>query len=399
VRLFRTASQFTLALTASAAAVTFSTPSALAFPELVRHGYPSCVTCHVSPSGGGVLNGYGRELSREILSWPGAGPLKVKETESGFAHGVVGELPEWLALGGDARVVNYSLTGPNTDQQDWIPMQLDFEAAVTWKTLTLVGTLGQEFLRTRDPITRETQWDGNFTSRRHYLLWRPLDQLSVRTGLFMPSYGLNTAEHNLVIRRGIGFLDQGNETHNLEIGFLEGPWEIHATAIFGRRRGIDWGTTLRPGVELERGEAVMVSYFLAPRSKLGFSYYGGKTSDGSSRTVLGPFGILGLSEHAFIMGEMDFVSRKAETPAPGAIAQYLRADYEFVRGFHVYLLQQYLKSNLDRADSARIRYGLGVQMFPRPHFEIQADIQRDEAANNLAEGAFTLTTILFHYYL
>jgi hypothetical protein len=70
-----------------------------------------------------------------------------------------------------------------------------------------------------------------------------------------------------------------------------------------------------------------------------------------------------------------------------------------VRGFHVYLLQQYLKSNLDRADSARIRYGLGVQMFPRPHFEIQADIQRDEAANNLAEGAFTLTTILFHYYL
>ena len=43
-----------------------------AFPEMVRHGYANCITCHISPDGGGVLTAYGRSLSREVLSTWGA---------------------------------------------------------------------------------------------------------------------------------------------------------------------------------------------------------------------------------------------------------------------------------------------------------------------------------------
>ena len=36
--------------------------SAQAYPNMIRLGYTSCATCHVSPQGGGVLTRYGRGI-------------------------------------------------------------------------------------------------------------------------------------------------------------------------------------------------------------------------------------------------------------------------------------------------------------------------------------------------
>jgi len=35
---------------------------AWSFPEMVGKGYNNCLTCHHSPSGGGIVTEYGREL-------------------------------------------------------------------------------------------------------------------------------------------------------------------------------------------------------------------------------------------------------------------------------------------------------------------------------------------------
>ena len=36
--------------------------SAFALPNMVRLGYPNCVSCHINPQGGGILNPYGKGI-------------------------------------------------------------------------------------------------------------------------------------------------------------------------------------------------------------------------------------------------------------------------------------------------------------------------------------------------
>ena len=38
-----------------------------AFPNMVRHGYTSCITCHFNASGGGILRSYGKFVAGEML--------------------------------------------------------------------------------------------------------------------------------------------------------------------------------------------------------------------------------------------------------------------------------------------------------------------------------------------
>ncbi|HYZ84434.1 MAG TPA: hypothetical protein VE621_08525 [Bryobacteraceae bacterium] len=57
--------------------------STWALPTMVRLGYPNCVSCHVSPQGGGLLNEYGRGID---------------EAQSLRAGEYVGKVPESLSL-------------------------------------------------------------------------------------------------------------------------------------------------------------------------------------------------------------------------------------------------------------------------------------------------------------
>ena len=104
----------------------FNLNQAHAYPELVRHGYVNCTSCHVSPTGGGILTSYGRQLSAEILS------SSAREGEGDFIYGALG-LPEWLDLGGDLRsVVTYRDT-PLIRQSQLILMQADLEAVLHYE--------------------------------------------------------------------------------------------------------------------------------------------------------------------------------------------------------------------------------------------------------------------------
>jgi hypothetical protein len=98
---------------------------------MIQHGYTNCSTCHVEPSGFGLLTEYGRAQAQIVLPtlWGGKKPDEV-EPFNGIMYGLV-PLPSWLNVGLSLRgAVLSTTTSQGTDVRD-ILMIADLRAGVT----------------------------------------------------------------------------------------------------------------------------------------------------------------------------------------------------------------------------------------------------------------------------
>ena len=170
-------------------------PWLLGFAENIREGYQSCATCHVSPSGGQLLNDYGRAAGNEALNIYKYDQPEISPFQVGF----------------DSR---YLMT--NTVH---FPMQLEAEIGVTYAGVTGVlagGLYGS---------------DRRFSSRSGFVKY-VVDGFSIRYGRFMPNYGIRLADHSRPIIRRAG-LDQGQESLNAELHYVSKYGEATITRILG----------------------------------------------------------------------------------------------------------------------------------------------------------------------
>ena len=347
-----------------------------AFPEMVRYGYFNCTSCHVSPTGEGILTPYGRSLSREILSTWG------KETEPEFAYDMF-SLPPWMNFTGKYRSVYMYRDTPRVREGRYILMQLDFEGALMYKGLGLVGALG------RKATIKAESWQDHIFSRRHYINFRPSDEVSLRLGKFHHAFGINVPDHIIPTKRALGW-DQGEETYNFEAALLKEQVSAYVTAVSGN-----------PNVgkaEREKGLAVTANVFLWDRLKPGVSYFWGDKKD-QRRHVFGPYGILGFTPSLFLLTELDFQFLKPQaTKEQKGIVNYQRLDYEWVQGFHTYVTQEMSRLDFKNKKSRSDAYGFGLQFFPRPHFEFNLLWQKKRSLS-ISTEYFDFAWFMFNFYL
>ena len=199
-------------------------------------------------------------------------------------------------------------------------------------------------------------------------MYKPNEQLSVRFGRFMPAYGINTPDHVIPIKSNLGW-DEGNETYNLELSWITETWSMFATGIFGKWDGQQ--------VNQEQGFVLRPSVAVADTYKVGLSYEYG-IDPAYNRNVIGPWGILGFTKHFFLLTEFDAQQTSMNAPASGShwgAVDYNKLDYEFVQGMHAYITQDFAQLNFNQFSTLQNSYGVGLQFFPRPHFEINASYQ------------------------
>ncbi len=350
---------------------------AWAYPDLVRHGYASCLACHVSPTGGGLTTPYGRSLSKELVShWGREGEEKLlyKTTP-----------PEWLNIGGDVRAIQTYVNTRAFKQARFFQMQTDLEVAVSYKNFYADTTAGVQ----EGPESTVNR--GHFLSRRHFIGYRPKDELSLRTGRFQAAYGLNLSDHTAVTRRNLGF-DENTETDNIEGAIIGENADLFLTGIFGR--------TDEPWGDWEHGAALSTSYFFMDRFKVGFSLLHGDKST-STRDLVGLNGILGFSKKLYAISEVDLQMQSSKLVG-GAYTHggvsYQQLNYEFLQGLHVYLAHQV--SYLDFSDvfSRVDSWGAGTELYPRPHLDFQLEL-RKERAMALYTSYYDVGWVVLHYYL
>jgi hypothetical protein len=356
---------------------------AAAFPGMIRHGYVHCTACHVSPSGGGVLNAYGRELSQEVLSFrsnPDEGKFLANLIPS-----VSEKIPENVLFGGDVRVLALGKDNSVFREQRLSLMQADIEAAVRLGQWTFDASIGY--------------YDGEGKSLRHYVLYQASDAFGVRAGRFMTNFGINTSEHTITTRRNLGF-DQSSETYNLEASWLGERGSVFATAIFGKPESVatEDGLTIGRTGYAEKGGALRGSFFLGDRHELGASLLRA-SNDFATRSVAGPFFILGFTPRLFLQSEIDL---QWSTPTGSTTATFggfhaHRLDYEPVQGWHAYLLQELARPSFANAATRTSRTGIGMTVYPRPHYEIDLRWYRQHSRPDV-EQLSTFAWLLLHYY-
>lgn len=352
----------------------FVAHSAFAFPEMVRAGYTNCISCHVSPNGGGVLSQYGRQSSATVLSTWGT------EKEAVPFYGLFKQ-PDWIDTGAFIKGVQTVSNNSSVSNGYYWWMEADVEGAASfgkdkrWTTDLAVGL--------SPDVLNGLQVPGNSPGimRRAYAMYRVDDYTTVRAGKYIADYGVYFPDHTIPTRQGIGF-DEGMETYNLEYSYQGDKFSGSVTADFGR---ID-----DPELDLDKGVAATGAYALTDSAKVGYSAFFG-TQNSNNRELTGPYALIGFTKHFYFVGEADlqFTQPAGGGASTKGLVSYERLGYEIFQGFHIYALgQTYVYDFGGNFNPGAINpmygimanrlvgFGPGFYWYPRPHYAFQLEAQQ-----------------------
>ncbi len=348
------------------------------FPEFIRHGYVNCMSCHVSPSGGGALTSYGREISKEALSRWSA------KNEHHYLQGAINpyESPAWLSsFGGDLRGIQIHRENRYMREGRWLWMQAEGEGGLVLKGITFqVGRGVVE--HKRRPVS---DW------RKAYVLMPIKSDVFLKMGLFQAQHGLNIAEHTSYIKNDLGFTPK-NEVVATEFSWIEEKWNYVATLGLPSHK--------KTSTSLRKIQTQNLSYAFENRYKVGVAQsFATEASVGDSATV-GVFALLGYNKQFYSLHEIDKVFESdslSQTKTNGYI-MYHKFGYEMTRGIHWQFISELSYKNLKDSTSRKDSLGTSLVFYPRPHFEIQLAWNRRKLRS--PETQWTdLAWLMLHYYI
>lgn len=355
---------------------------AMAYPEMIRHGYTSCTACHVSPSGGGITTAYGRSLSKELLSrWSYEGEeqqLHGLIKNEGVRSWIDGTRERGLNVSGNFRYIQTQLETNNFELRRSFAMQRDLEVAATWDRFSLVTSYGLIY----QPNERD-----EVDLRRIYGLYNLNDELSVRAGRFLPTFGIMTNDHYLSIKQRLQ-LGQLTERDTVELNYISESWSGYLNYSVAP----DSKTNLNQ----EKAASLGFNYNIHPTARVGLNYWYGDQQD-RKRDITGVNALVGFSKSFYSLTEFDYqVTQSNSGLETKSRFFYQRLGYEFVRGVHALIQLDAAQTNVTDEQTKFYAFGSGITFYPRPHFELQLLWSRPKfKSQDFSDSAF----LVFHYYL
>lgn len=308
------------------------------------------------------MNPYGRGISRDLLSATGA------EGEESQIPGLT--IPEWLVLAGDLRVIQASTSTPNITRRNFSLMQADLEAGALIGDLAALATIGYQ-----NPSSQNFHGEEIF-SRRHYVKLDLGGGHSIRVGKFPVPYGINWPDHWMLAKSALSF-GEGSEAYQLEVNLPSDP--------MGGIFYLSVGRFDAPEMRAERAVGARFSYGLGDHAEFYLGGHYGANEDGW-RYLGGPGFSIGLAKFVSAFASIDFL----HTAESLGLIRTVRLNIEPVRGLHIWWLNEYAKLDFQSAaDPAQVNT-IGLQIFPRPHWDISAAFQFSKVRT---------AWILGHFYL
>lgn len=373
--------QLGLRLALVVVAIALSGTPASAYPQFQFSTLNSrCQNCHFSPTGGGLINDYGRGEAGDTISRGGDGS---------FLYGLWAP-PEWLQLGADFRYAALAKYGADDPELVQFPMQGDTYVRLAMGAVSAYLNVGpRAAARTprQSPVRR-------MISREHYLTWQPdTSGIYARVGRYLAPFGLRLADHTVYTRKFTGF-HVVEESYNASLGYFGAGWELHATAFAPADRFTSAGRRESGGVLYAETSLLDGSGAFGLQARAGKGHASNRYTAGTVAKwyFAGP--------ELMLQGEADFILETfaAETsPSRVQLASYLGLTHWPTRGLMLTAAFERFDPDLSASATFRDAFRLEAQLFPWAHWELHAmtklEWQGEYRDPNL------LSLLLLHYYL
>jgi hypothetical protein len=270
-----------VAATVAAALVLLSATPASATPNMIRLGYPTCASCHLSPQGGGLLNNYGRGIDAaqslrpvDLSAEAGANEVQRLPYDVKFSLGVEREPPS---------AAGYSFSS-----------SARAAFAVSHRQHIVYG------VSVGSPTLARTRTSGAVSVRMSRLYWQyqPKDGLSFMVGRDSLPNGL------LGFSRSTTSPSVSSTPTQAKVFWWNKRWQVTAYGY-----GPD-GNETAPRFEA-RGGGAIVGLNLSDRAVVGVTSRA-SYADAYDRRNAGVFLRLGLTEHWGLLLERDFTARTTD---------------------------------------------------------------------------------------
>lgn len=339
-------------------AVVLPAASAHAYPWMIQHGYTNCSTCHVEPSGFGLLTEYGRAQAQISIPtlWGGKKPDEV-EPFNGILYGAV-PLPSWLNVGLSLRgAVLSTTTSQGTNVRD-ILMIADLRAGVTAGPFLASVSFGYVPTGANQAAVTNQQRD-NLVSREHWLGLRFDDnKFYVLGGRLNLPFGLRNVEHNSFVRAATRTDTNSSQQYGGEL-----VWD--APGIRTAVMGIAGNLLIRDPAYREYGysgyvEGAFSNSFtlglssLVTHADLGLSQIANPVlpqdpffgASNALRQAHGLFSRWHVGGPWVLMAEANLLVQSADNVATdwGGVG-FLQADWELLQGLHLIFTGEGLRQN------------------------------------------------------
>ncbi len=360
---------------------------------MIRHDYTGCATCHVDPSGGGVLTEYGAAqgdiLLRTHYGSAGSGDTS---NSAGFLWGAV-HPPAWFLPSGSVRTLAIETkTGNGKYLRDLVLMQADLRAAIVSGGFRAYASLG--FVNVDDPAASVS---GGFVSREHWLGWAfgKDDAFLVRAGRINVPFGIRQIEHTLLVRASTRTDLNDTQQHGVALSYNADQLRGEVLAIAGNYQ-------VAPDAFRERGYAGYAEY--APLSSAAFGVSSLVTHAArdlylllpNTRQAHGVFTRLAPVSPLALLFEADLVAQSALSAT--GYATMLQADVEPIQGVHLIASGENMHSG---ATGSGTSWGgwLGAGWFFAPHADARFDFVHQSLAFGTVNVPLTTFMMQFHVYL
>jgi hypothetical protein len=375
------------------AGVLLAPQRAHAYPWMIRHDYTGCATCHVDPSGGGVLTEYGAAQG-DLLLRTHYTPSNTDEPSStaGFLWGAV-KPPAWLLPSGSVRTLGLaSKIGSAGFTTNFILMQADLRAAVVAGGFRAYASLGA--VTSNQPAASLV---GNVVSREHWVGWAFGEDGAVvaRAGRLDLPFGIRSIEHTMFVRQSTRTDLNDTQQHGAALAYTGGLVRGEVMAIAGNYQ-------VSPDAYRERGYSAYLEITPLPNAAFGVSslvthaardiYL--KVPD--TRQAHGVFARVSPVRPLVLMLEGDAVAQSALSG--WGYASMLQADVEPIQGLHLILTGENMRQ---AGPSTGMSWSgwLGAGWFFAPHADLRFDVLRQSLALGPANVAATALMAQLHVYL